>query len=109
MQNNFKPLFTLRYSATHKKNFHKIYRLDALDAINQKLVKKIRAFGYEETGVGGNNGYIFVDHIEVRKDKKPVAHIELEVMQNSGVSKKIIKCEIGYDLYGKSNQLKQYE
>jgi len=45
----------------------------------------------------------------VKKDKNPVAYIELEVMQNSGVSKKIIKCKINDDIYDKSNQLKQYE
>jgi type III restriction enzyme len=31
----------LRYSATHKTTHNKIHRLDALDAYNQKLVKKI--------------------------------------------------------------------
>ena len=36
----FKPLFSLRYSATHKVNYNKVYRLDALDAYNEKLVKR---------------------------------------------------------------------
>ncbi|WP_439839988.1 DEAD/DEAH box helicase family protein [Aeromonas caviae] len=39
---NFNPLMVLRYSATHKTNHNKIHRLDALDAYNQKLVKKLR-------------------------------------------------------------------
>ncbi len=39
---DFNPLFTLRYSATHKVDYNKIFRLDALDAYNQKLVKKIQ-------------------------------------------------------------------
>lgn len=39
MIHEFNPLFILRYSTTHK-NYHKIYRLDAIDAYNQKLVKK---------------------------------------------------------------------
>ena len=38
---SFNPLFTLRYSATHREEYNKIYRLDALDAYNEKLVKKI--------------------------------------------------------------------
>ena len=41
----FNPLFILRYSATHKQEHNKIYRLDALDAYNQKLVKKIAVRG----------------------------------------------------------------
>ena len=43
MLNEFNPLFTLRYSATHKEDFkyNMIYRLDAVDAYNQRLVKKI--------------------------------------------------------------------
>ena len=41
----FKPLAILRYSATHKTEHNKIHRLDALDAYNQKLVKKIAVRG----------------------------------------------------------------
>ena len=37
----FNPLFIVRYSATHRKDYNKIYRLDAVDAYNQKLVKRI--------------------------------------------------------------------
>lgn len=42
---DFNPLFTLRYSATHKVEYNKVYRLDALDAYNKKLVKKIQVKG----------------------------------------------------------------
>ena len=48
---NFKPLAVLRYSATHKTTHNKIYRLDALDAYNQKLVKKIRVRGISVKGL----------------------------------------------------------
>lgn len=44
---NFNPLFTLNYSATHKKQHNLIYVLDALDAFNKKLVKKIEVKGFE--------------------------------------------------------------
>ena len=37
----FNPLFTLRYSATHREVLNMVYRLDAIDAYNQYLVKKI--------------------------------------------------------------------
>src|SRR3546814_17324703 len=44
----FRPLFVLRYSATHRTEHTKIHRLDALDAYNQKLVKKIQVRRSEE-------------------------------------------------------------
>ena len=47
----FNPLFILRYSATHKTQHNKIHRLDALDAYNQKLVKKIAVTRYFCQGV----------------------------------------------------------
>ncbi|MFA5466791.1 MAG: DEAD/DEAH box helicase family protein [Candidatus Izemoplasmatales bacterium] len=53
----FNQLFTLRYSATHKRDFNKIYRLDAIDAYNQKLVKKISVKGIEVVGNSGTNSY----------------------------------------------------
>ena len=46
----FKPLMILRYSATHKTEHNKIHRLDALDAYNQKLVKKIAVRGISVEG-----------------------------------------------------------
>ena len=44
----FNPLFTLRYSATHKKDsiYNMVYRLDAVEAYNKKLVKKIKKRDY---------------------------------------------------------------
>lgn len=43
----FTPLFTLNYSATHAKQHNLIYVLDALDAYNKRLVKKIEVKGFE--------------------------------------------------------------
>ena len=39
---NFKPLFVLNYSATHKTSHNCVYALDAFDAYRQRLVKKIQ-------------------------------------------------------------------
>ncbi|TXG99707.1 MAG: DEAD/DEAH box helicase, partial [Nevskiaceae bacterium] len=47
----FKPLMILRYSATHKTQHNRIHRLDALDAYNQKLVKKIAVRGIQTRGL----------------------------------------------------------
>ena len=61
----FKALFTLRYSATHKEDFHKIYRLDAIDAYNQKLVKQISVKAIDIKGDSATGGYVFFDNIKI--------------------------------------------
>lgn len=104
---NFKPLFILRYSATHKRDYNLIYRLDALDAYNQKLVKKITVKGIEIQGLTGTNGYLYLQSIELSK-QAPVAYLELEVKTKNGFSRKIRKVKKGDDLYVLSNNSTQY-
>ena len=72
----FRPLFILRYSATHKQEHNKIYRLDALDAYNQKLVKKIAVRGIAVKGQAGTNAYLYLQSIDISKDKLPVARVD---------------------------------
>ena len=57
----FKPLFYLLYSATHRENFNMVYRLDAVDAYKQKLVKKITVKGVSLTGNTASGGYLYLD------------------------------------------------
>ena len=83
---NFKPLAVLRYSATHKTTHNKIHRLDALDAYNQKLVKKIAVRGISVKGLTGTNAYLYLESIEVSKSA-PVARVELETRQNNGIKR----------------------
>lgn len=105
----FDQLFTLRYSATHRRDFNKIYRLDAIDAYNQKLVKKISVKGIEVVGNSGTNSYLFLDRIQISANKYPVAYVELEVKQNNGIQKKIRQVKEKDDLFVLSNELKQYK
>ena len=51
----------LRYSATHKTEHNKVHRLDALDAYNQKLVKKIAVRGITVKGLAGTNAYLYLE------------------------------------------------
>jgi len=104
----FNPLFVLRYSATHKTQHNKIHRLDALDAYNQKLVKKIAVRGISVKGLSGTNAYLYLESIEVSK-QTPVARVELEVKQNSGIKRMIRKLKKGDNLYDLSGQLDQYK
>ena len=106
---NFNSLFNLRYSATHKEDFNKIYRLDAVDAFNQKLVKKISVKGIELLGDSGTNSYLFLDRINVSDKKYPTAKLEFEIKQNIGIKKVLRNVNEGDDLYQLSNKLKQYK
>ena len=105
---NFNPLFILRYSATHKTQHNKIHRLDALDAYNQKLVKKIAVRGISTKGFTGANTYLYLESIEVSK-QAPIARIEFEVKQDSGIKRIVRKLKKGDSLYKMSAGLNQYK
>ena len=92
MLHEFNPLFITRYSATHKKDYNKIYRLDAIDAYNQKLVKKIRVKGIEVKGNAGTNSYLFLDRIHVSHTTYPTATVQMEIEMKQVVGiKKVLK------------------
>jgi type III restriction enzyme len=106
----FNPLFTLRYSATHKTEHNKVYRLDALDAFNQKLVKKIGVRGITTKGLSGTNAYLYLENIEISTSKPPVARVEFEQKLASGAIKRIVrKLGKGDNLYDLSDGLDQYQ
>jgi len=104
----FNPLFILRYSATHKTKHNTIHRLDALDAYNQKLVKKIAVRGISVKGQSGSSPYLYLESIEISK-QTPLARIEIEVKQNNGIKRIIRKLKKGDNLYDISNNLDQYK
>lgn len=105
---NFNPLFILRYSATHKRNYNLVYRLDALDAYNQKLVKKITVKGVEVQGLSGTHGYLYLQDIIVSKSA-PEARLELEVAVRNGFKRVVRKVKRGTNLYSDiSNNAEQY-
>ncbi|MCZ8086238.1 MAG: DEAD/DEAH box helicase family protein [Brevundimonas sp.] len=104
----FKPLMILRYSATHKTQHNGIHRLDALDAYNQKLVKKIAVRGIQTRGLAGTNAYLYLEGIDISK-KAPVARIELEVKLKTGeIKRQVRRLEFRDDLLTLSGDLDQY-
>lgn len=106
---NFKPLMVLRYSATHKTTHNKIHRLDALDAYNQKLVKKIEVRGISVKGLAGTNAYFYLQAIEISNKKPPVAVVEFEQKLSGGNIKRVTrKLGKGDNLFVLSNELDQY-
>ncbi len=104
---NFKPLAVLRYSATHKTAHNKIHRLDALDAYNQKLVKKIAVRGISVKGQTGTNAYLYLESIEV-STAAPVARVELEIKQNNGIKRVMRRLSRNDNLFDLSGDLEQY-
>jgi type III restriction enzyme len=107
---NFKPLMVLRYSATHKTPHNKIHRLDALDAYNQKLVKKIDVRGIAVKGLAGTNAYLFLQSIDISTTKPPVARVELEIKLANGDIKPVPrKLGKGDNLFDLSKGLNQYQ
>ncbi|MDG6362863.1 DEAD/DEAH box helicase family protein [Glaesserella parasuis] len=95
---NFNPLFILRYSATHKRNYNLVYRLDALNAYNQKLVKKITVKGIEVQNLSGTSGYLYLENIEISKSL-PIARLELEIATKNGFKREIRKISKGDNLF----------
>ncbi len=106
----FNPLFILRYSATHKKDFkyNMVYRLDAVDAYNQKLVKKINVKGIEILHDKSESTYLYLEGVEISKSD-PVARIEMEVKSSVGTRKVMKNLKQGANLYEISDGLEQYK
>jgi type III restriction enzyme len=75
----FNPLVTLRYSATHKSDsiYNMIYRLDAMEAYNKKLVKKIAVKGISVTGSTATESYVYLESINLSKGN-PTATFEFD-------------------------------
>ncbi len=106
---NFKALMVLRYSATHKTTHNKIHRLDALDAYNQKLVKKIAVRGIAVKGLAGTAGYLYLQSIEISSKKPPEARVEFEQKLANGDIKRVVrKLGKGDNLFDLSGGLDQY-
>ena len=105
----FNPLMILRYSATHKTTHNKIHRLDALDAYNQKLVKKIAVRGISVKGLSGTNAYLYLESIEISTSKPPIARMELEIKQNNGIKRVMRKLGRNDNLFAISDELDQYK
>ena len=109
IRDSFNPLFILRYSATHKRDYNLVYRLDALDAYNQKLVKKITVKGIEVKGLTGTNGYLYLQDVII-SNKAPVARLELEIKSTKGEFRREIRnVAKGDDLFVISKEAEQYK
>lgn len=106
----FDPLMILRYSATHKVEHNKVHRLDAVDAYNAKLVKKIAVRGIKVQGLAGTTAYMYLDGITVAKGAKPSATLEIEVQTASGgISRQRKRVDKGTNLHTLANGVEAYK
>lgn len=107
----FCPLLTLRYSATHKSDsiYNMVYRLDAMEAYNKRLVKKIAVKGITESGSTATEGYVYLESVNVSKEKNPTASIQFDCKGAKGIRQKNVTVGIGYNLYDNSGNLDEYK
>lgn len=106
----FNPLMTLRYSATHKSDsiYNMIYRLDAMEAYNKRLVKKIAVKGITESGSTATESYIYLESINLSK-AAPIATIQFDMKGATGIRKITRTVSEGYNLYDNSGQMEEYK
>ena len=106
----FNPLMTLRYSATHKSDsiYNMIYRLDAMEAYNKRLVKKIAVKGITESGSTATESYVYLESINLSK-AAPTATLQFDFKGSTGIRKITRIVSEGYNLYDNSNQMEEYK
>ena len=105
----FNPMLTLRYSATHKSDsiYNMVYRLDAMEAYNKRLVKKIAVKGITESGTTATESYVYLEGINLSK-AAPTATIQFDIKGASGVRKVTKTVNEGFNLYPNSGEMEEY-
>ena len=107
---NFNPLFTLNYSATHAKHHNLVYALDAVDAYNQHLVKKIEVKGFQVKNFRGTDHYLYLEDIIISPKHAPRARIEYEKdYKTKGINHEFRIFDVDDNLYEISNNMEQYK
>lgn len=106
----FNPLMILRYSATHKSDsiYNMIYRLDAMEAYNKRLVKKIAVKGITESGSTATESYVYLESINLSK-AAPTATIQFDVKGATGIRKVTRTVSEGFNLYDNSGEMEEYK
>ena len=105
---NFNPLFTINYSATHRTQHNLVYVLDALDAFNKRLVKKIEVKGFEVKNFRGTDKYLYLERIIVSPKHPPKAKIELEIGYQKSINRETRILGVGDNLFYVSQEMEQY-
>ncbi len=104
----FNPLFCLNYSATHKQHHNLVYVLDALDAYNMRLVKRIEVMGFDIKNLRGTDSYLYLESIVISPKKPPMARLEFEIGYNKSINRETRVVGVDDDLYPLSKNMEQY-
>lgn len=105
---DFCPLFTLRYSATPREQYNLIYRLDAMEAYNKKLVKKIEVKGIAESGTTATEGYLYLQSVNL-SGGNPTATLQFDVRGAGGLRKTVKTVSEGFRIHENSGGLDEYQ
>ncbi len=90
------PLCTLRYSATHTDKHHMVFRLDAVDAYEKKLVKQIEV---ASATVEHAHNKPYVRLISVSNKRNMIsAKIEIDLQTSAGVKRREVVVQDGDNL-----------
>ena len=106
---SFNPLFSMNFSATHKKQHNLVYVLDALDAYNKRLVKKIEVKGFEVRNFRGTDSYLYLEQILLSSKEPPKARLEMEIKYNKSINRETRIVKVGDNLYFLSQEMEQYK
>ena len=85
-----------------------VYRLDAMEAYNKRLVKKIAVKGITESGSTATDGYVYLESINLSK-ADPTATIQFDFKGATSIRKKTMTVGIGFNLYDNSNGMEEYK
>lgn len=105
---NFNPLFCLNYSATHKEHHNLVYALDAVDAYNQRLVKKIEVKGFQVKNFRGTDKYLYLESIIISPKHPPRVRMEFEIQYDKSINRETRILSVDDNLYELSKNMEQY-
>ena len=105
----FNPLMMLLYSATHREGdiYNMVFRLDAIDAYNRKLVKKIEVKGISQIGSTATNGFLCLEEIIIGKGN-PKARLSFDTKTANGTKQVTRLVDENFDLFEQSGGLAEY-
>lgn len=103
---NLNPLALFRYSATHKEKVNLMYKLDAVDAYNQQLVKQIEVASVKVDGAAIDGAYLKLE--SVKNNPNIRAKVELDIMSGGERKRKSRELKKNDDLLA-ITKLQQYE
>ena len=105
----FNPLMMLLYSATHREGdiYNMVFRLDAIDAYNRKLVKKIEVKGISQIGSTATNGFLCLEEIVIGKGN-PKARLSFDTKTANGIKQVTRLVDENFDLFEQSGGLAEY-